>query len=242
MTENTPDQWYKSLPPLTRIGLTTFFIATVLVQLEILNPNLLSLHWLLVIQKLQIWRLFTSVCFFGTFSFRFIFQLYFFSSFSSKLEQNECFQQPGEYLFFLILQVLLLDVISLILAWPTGMPMLGPALIFAIIYYWSRREPHANLSFFSFTIKGYQFPFALLAFQILMGGNIWGDLLGLGSGHLYYFLKDVVPAEYGRVLISTPRLLQDFMAQYSQGAGGGGAAPRPAMPNFGGGGQRLGGN
>lgn len=258
--ENTPDQWYKNLPILTRIGLTTFFITTVLVQLEILNPQLIALNWQLVINKLQIWRLLTSVCFFGKFSFGFMFQLYFFSSYGSKLESNEIFAQPGDYLFFLITVIIFLDAISLILAWPTGMPTLGPSLVFAIIYYWSRREPYAQLSFFSFGIKGYQFPFALMFFQMLMGGSIWGDLMGLAAGHLYYFLRDVVPQEYGRTLIRTPQFMNDLMAKYQApalppaaggnnfggggGGGGGGGAPPPAAAprNFGGAGHRLGGN
>ena len=103
-----------------------------------------------------------------------------------------------------------LQLLSLLLAYPTGLPMLGPSLVFAIIYYWSRREPYATLSFFSFNIKGYQFPFALMFFQMLMGGSIWGDLLGLGSGHIYYFLKEVVPQEYGYKWIGAPSFLQEF--------------------------------
>lgn len=245
--ENTPEQWYKNLPLLTRIGLTIIFVVTVLVQLQILNPALLYLNWPLIINKLQVWRLFTSVLFFGGFSFQFLFQLYFFTSFSSKLETNEIFAQPGDYLFFLFLQILLLDVISLVLAWPAGFPMLGPSLVFAILYYWSRREPYAALNFFSFTIKGYQFPFALVFFQLLIGGNIWADLLGLASGHLYYFLKEVVPAEYGYTLIKTPQFLVTFMTKATAGSatGGaqtGGARAPPAGPNWGGAGQRLGGN
>lgn len=258
--ENTPEQWYKNLPILTRIGLTAIFATTVLAQFEILNPMLLALNWPLILNKLQVWRLFSSVLFFGTFSFQFVFQLYFFSSFSSKLEQNEIFAPPGDYLFFLITQILLLDVISLILAWPVGFPMLGPSLVFAILYYWSRREPYAVLSFFSFTIKGYQFPFALVFFQLLMGGNIWMDLLGMASAHVYYFLKEVVPAEYGITLIKTPSFFTRFMAQYAAGppaaargqgqpAGGAGFVnrggppqPPPEPPRFGGAGQRLGGN
>merc|ERR1719329_424836 len=143
-----------------------------------------------------------------------MFQLYFFSSFSSKLEQNEIFVQPGDYVFFMFTVIIFLDAISLILQWPTGMPTLGPSLVVAILYYWSRREPYAQLSFFSFSIKGYQFPFCLVFFQLLMGGSIWADLLGLASGHIYYFLKEVVPAEYGYNLIQTPTFLRTFMAQY----------------------------
>ncbi len=241
MDANTPEQWYRNLPVLTRYGLTVIFATTVLVQLEILNPQLIILHWPLVWSNLQLWRLFTCVFFFGPFSFNLVFQLYFFTSFSSKLERNEVFTQtPGEYLLFLVFQILLLSVLSLILAYPTGLPMLGPSLVFGIIYYWSRREPYAELSFFSFNIKGYQFPFALLFFQMLMGGSIWGDLLGLGSGHIYYYLKEVLPQEYGHSWIKAPAFLQRFAVDYLN-------APRPAggMPhqnrNFGGGGQRLGG-
>merc|ERR1719424_2244267 len=130
--------------------------------------------------------------------------------------------------------------------------MLGPSLVFAILYYWSRREPYAMLNFFSFTIKGYQFPFALVFFQLLIGGNIWVDLLGLASGHIYYFIKEVVPQEYGHTLIKTPGFLVRFMSSYGGGnaaapdggvagiGGGGGGAPPPAPPrNFGGAGHRL---
>eukprot|EP00929_Paragymnodinium_shiwhaense_P121070 TRINITY_DN93185_c0_g1_i1.p1 TRINITY_DN93185_c0_g1~~TRINITY_DN93185_c0_g1_i1.p1 ORF type:complete len:262 (-),score=65.98 TRINITY_DN93185_c0_g1_i1:122-907(-) len=260
--ENTPEQWYKSLPTLTRVGLTAIFATTLLCQLEILNPMLISLNWPLVINKLQVWRLLTPVLFFGKFSFNFLFQLYFFTSFSSKLEQNEIMAQPGDYLFFLLIQILLLCVLSLVLAWPTGFPFLGTSLVFAIIYYWSRREPYASLNMWSFNIKGYQFPFALLFFQLLIGGNIWMDLLGLASGHIYYFLKEVVPAEYGHTLIKTPQFLTNAMAKALASSGGaapraggggggggggapaaaGGAAPAPAANRFGGQGHRLGGN
>lgn len=240
--ENTPEQWYKNLPILTRCILTAIFGVTVLVQLDILNPMLLYLNWPLVINQLQIWRLLSSVFFFGTFSFGFLFQLYFFSSFSTKLETNEVFAQPGDYLFFLLFEILLLDAISLVLAWPTGVPMLGPSLVFSIIYYWSRREPYAMLNFFSFNIKGFQFPFALVFFQLLIGGNIWNDLLGLAAGHVYYFLKEVVPAEYGHTLIKTPYFLISFMSKYTTGPAGAAGAPPPPPPRFGGGGHRLGGN
>jgi len=242
MDANTPEAWYRNLPILTRVGLTIIFATTVLVQLEILNPQLIILHWPLVWGNLQLWRVFTCVCFFGTFSFNLVFQLYFFTSFSSKLERNEVFvNAPGEYLLFLIFQIVVLSVLSLIMAYPTGLPMLGPSLVFGIIYYWSRREPYAELSFFSFNIKGFQFPFALLFFQMLMGGSIWGDLLGLGSGHLYYYLKEVLPQEYGYTWIKAPSFLQRFAIKHLGAAVPRGQAAPPAQRNFGGAGHRLGG-
>jgi len=156
---------------------------------------------------------------------------------------------PGNYLFFLLFQILALDALSLVLAWPTGLPSLGSSLTFAIIFYWSRLEPEVELTFYSFKIKGYQFPFALMCFQLLMGGSIWGDLLGLASGHIFYFLKEVVKIG----ILKTPGFLHRLMEPYVAGGSGGsnrssefdgiasGAPRRPQTP-FAGGGQRLGGN
>jgi len=238
MEATTIDAWYKSLPIMTRIGLTIVFSTTILAALHVVSPMILILNWPMVTNKLQIWRLFTSVTFFGPLGFSFLFQLYFFSQFSSKLENNEIFRQPGDYLFFLLVQTLLLDLLSLVLYYPTGAPMLGQALVFAIVYYWSRREPYADLTLYIFKVKGYQLPFALLLFHVLLGGSIWLELLGLASAHLWYFIKEIVPAEYGVVLIKTPHFLNSFMArQLGRTAP---AAPRP--DNFGGAGRRLGGN
>ena len=78
-------------------------------------------------------------------------------------------------------------------------------------------------------------------FQMLMGGSIWGDLLGLGSGHIYYFLKEVVPQEYGYKWIQAPAWMQSFaIKQLGQARPQGYQAPQQAN-HFGGAGQRLGG-
>lgn len=245
---NTPEAWYKGLPHLTRYALTTIFCISLVVQLEIVNPVLFILDWQLVTGKLHLWRLITAPLFYGGFSFNFLFQLYFFSSFSSKLERNEIFEaEPGGYLLFFMMMLLLLCSLSLILAYPTGLPMLGVPLNFSIIYYWSRREPYAQISFFSFVLKGYQLPFALLFIQLLMGGSIWGDLIGLAAGHIYYFVKEVVPQEYGVDYIKVPKFLQKFAMENL-----GNAAPRghtqaqeqqrQQNQMFQGQGNRLGGN
>ena len=156
----------------------------------------------------------------------------------------------------------------------------------------SRREPYAQLSFFSFSIQGFQFPFVLMFFGMyafifqsisihrqiqdfmilcessiisnlfdvvhnrLMGNPIWNDLLGLASAHIYYFLKEVCPQEYGREVIKTPQFMTNFFysiatsgtssASANLYAGAAENAPPPppgAGPTpFTGAGHRLGGN
>ena len=118
--------------------------------------------------------------------------------------------------------------------------MTGPSVIFAIIYYWSRCEPEARMSIWGFEVKGYQLPFALLFLTLLMGGDIWKDILGLAAGHVYHFLKDVLPVEYKVELIKTPRFFQRFFAASGPRV----TVPAPDQPGrlFVGGGHRLGGN
>jgi len=233
----SPEAWFKALPPITRVGLVTIFSVTCLSQVDILDPRLIIFDWQLVYRKLQVWRILTSMLFFGGFSFGFVFQMYFFTSFSTKLEKNEVFTKPGDYVFFLLFQAAFLCFFGVLIAWPSGFPILGPSMIFAIIYYWSRREPHAALSFFSFNIKAYQFPFVLMFVQLLMGNSIWADVIGLASSHLYYFLKEIVPTEYGYTILSTPQFFHTALSSITPKTPG--AFTPPTQNRFGGQGRRL---
>lgn len=247
MDGNTPEQYYKNLPIFTRGILTTIFLITVLVQLSVLNPMLIMLNWEWVLYRLHIWRPFTSCFFLGKFSFNWLISMYILTSFGHKLEKNNKFQDPSDYCFFLLIEMLLISAISSGLAWPTGLPFNGPSLTFAVVYYWSRCEPEARLSVYGFSIPGYQFPFFLLGFTLLMGGDIWGDLVGLTAAHSYHFLRDIVPVEYGKEYVVTPNIVRlgvgkligmQHMPAAHRAGGAAAAAPRW----FQGGGQRLGGN
>eukprot|EP01066_Platyproteum_vivax_P008070 Platyproteum_vivax@DN3317_c0_g1_i1.p1 len=248
---STPEQWYKSLPIVTRVGLTACFVMTLVSSLGLLSPITIILNWQLVLHKFQIWRILTNVLYLGPFGFPFLMNIYFFVIFSTKLERNEIFLPAGDYLFFIILQTIALDLVSLLVEWPTGLPTLAPSLIFAIMYYWSRREPFAVLNYWGFEIKGSQFPFVIMFVSLLMGNSLWLDLLGLFTAHLYFFVRETVADEYNVFLIHTPGFLRRLMLRVEgrsvqpdtraaaaggpPGGGGGGG------PNFTGAGQRLGG-
>ena len=46
-----------------------------------------------------------------------------------------------------------------------------------------------QVSLWGFRVQAYQLPFALIIMNVLMGGSIWGDVMGLFTGHLYHFLR-----------------------------------------------------
>lgn len=69
------EEYYRSLPPITKCYLVSSLATTVLVTFQLINPAHLYLDWSLIIHKFQIWRLLTNLLFFGTFSMNMVFQL-----------------------------------------------------------------------------------------------------------------------------------------------------------------------
>eukprot|EP00919_Chromeraceae_sp_WS-2016_P024873 GHVR01058772.1.p1 GENE.GHVR01058772.1~~GHVR01058772.1.p1 ORF type:complete len:246 (+),score=26.25 GHVR01058772.1:57-794(+) len=241
---NSPEVWYKSLPVITKIMLTTIFIVTVMTRFGMFSPVVLILDMDLVIKKLHVWRLFTDYLFLGSFGFPWLVNMYLFSHFSTRLENNEIFQNRGggDYLFFIVLQMLLISALSFILNYPTGAPMNAPSLIFAIIYYWSKREPYGFVSYYGFNIQSFQLPFALMFLNVLLGASIWTDLMGLLSAHAYFFVREVVPVEYNYDVIKCPYFIHyivNYVASQTQPGGATTRGPVPPRNNWGGG-QRLG--
>lgn len=89
---------------------------------------------------------------------------------------------------------------------PFNVGALGPALVFMLLYVWSRHHPDQSTSVMGLvTIRTFYMPFAFLGLALCgVGGSFTSSLLGLLAGHLYYFLKVVHPAAGGARLLETP--------------------------------------
>ncbi|PHJ23924.1 der1er1 [Cystoisospora suis] len=231
---NGPEAWFFSLPPVTRAVTCVTFACTLLSAIQLMPAALLILNWQLVFNKLQVWRLLTNVLFIGRFSFGWVLHMYMWTQVSSDLENNAVFVQAskGAYLYFIVLQTLCLDVISLVFFWPTGLQLLGGSLLFAVLYYWSRRESYTPVSIYFLTVQGHQLPFVLLLLHLLMGRDLWPDAIGLLSGHLYYFFREILPAQGGADLLSyTPKIFDRLAEKLSNTPH---ASRRPTTPSRGG--------
>ncbi|KFH14320.1 Der1ER1 [Toxoplasma gondii MAS] len=217
-SSNGPEAWFFSLPPVTRAVTCITFACTLLSSIELMPARLLILDWELVFQKLQVWRLLTNVLYIGRFSLGWVLHMYMWTQVSSDLENNAVFVQAskGAYLYFIVLQTLCLDCISLLLFWPTGLHLLGGSLLFAVLYYWSRRESYTPVSIYFLTVQGHQLPFVLLLLHLLMGKDLWSDAIGLLSGHIYYFFREILPAQGGADLLSyTPKMFDRLAERLS---------------------------
>ena len=210
----TPEEWFNSIPPVTRTWFVLALGTTCLATVKMLSPMSIVFIPEMILERYEVWRLFTCFFFFGPFGLPFVFNLYFLVNYSKALELNPYpttarAVQGGtaDYVFTL----LFCSAFMLAFAWYFQVMMPGPMLVFSVLYIWSRRNPENPMQFWGFRFKGIHLPWVLLVFGILMGNSPVNDLIGIAVGHIYFFVVEVLPLKYGRDFINTPEWLIDVV-------------------------------
>ena len=224
----SPQDWFEALPFITKWWLVTALLMTASVSFKAIGLDLIYLDWPLIINKFNIWRPVTSAMFFGGFSFPFLITMYFLVTNSHRYEINPFNTGGGgntaDYAFMLIIGLTILSIAAYFLP----MPFIASPLINMVMYVWSKREPEAQSSFFGFKFQAMYIPWVYLAFNLLIGSSLMPLLLGIATGHIYYFLAHVAPITYRRQILTTPRWLVDVFAPPAR-------VQVPARHNWGGG-------
>jgi len=175
----------------------------------LVQPYQLILLWKQVKDKFEIWRLYTSLIYAGGFSFNFAMHTLVLYENCKRYESNPYNTGAGgnsaDMLWMLFLTSSLLHLIS----YNFDLMLLSEALLYVIMYVWSRREPNVPLNIFGLRLKSMYLPWAYVAIRLLMGGSITEALLGIVVGHIYYFLVEVLPVSHGYTLIKTPKFCMD---------------------------------
>jgi len=185
-------------------------------------------------KKFQIWRLATSFCFFGGFSIPWVFQMYFLTNYVGRLESEVFEQSPrgtADLLFLLGFCGLIMMLVSYFMP-GLGLQFLGSSLVFACMYIWSRTDPFRIVTLYGFSIKAWHFPFVIMFLTLLMGGGVGANVIGVLTGHLFFFLWRIVPNRYHKQMLSTPEFLFRLVDRTAQ-------AHRPRFNWQQGGGGRL---
>eukprot|EP00182_Erythrolobus_australicus_P003664 CAMPEP_0185829736 /NCGR_PEP_ID=MMETSP1353-20130828/421_1 /TAXON_ID=1077150 /ORGANISM="Erythrolobus australicus, Strain CCMP3124" /LENGTH=273 /DNA_ID=CAMNT_0028527557 /DNA_START=161 /DNA_END=982 /DNA_ORIENTATION=- len=234
---------WMSIPHVTRNLVAASAVVTLGSQLGLFPVHSVLLLWPKIFGQLQIWRLVFSFLFMGPLGFHLIFMAAIFYRHSKMLEQGEFLSNAADYVWFL----LIVTMVALPLAFFLKLLYMGPALVFAMLQLWSRRNANQMVSIYGLiTFPALYYPYALLAVNmVLTGGAIdWIGLSGIVAGHVYYFLDTVYPAMPGkRRVISTPLALTNMFRPASPpseaarrvgpgGAVSAGGASAPA-PGFG---------
>jgi Derlin-2/3 len=75
----------------------------------------------------------------------------------------------------------------------------------SLIYYFCKKHPEQSFKFlFILIIKGKYFPFVYFLLGIINGSPIKDMVAGIIIGHLYLYLKDLLPISTGKTYVPTP--------------------------------------
>ncbi|KAH9571267.1 hypothetical protein CY35_02G086200 [Sphagnum magellanicum] len=209
------EDWYKQMPIITRSYLTLSVLTTVGCALEVISPLHVYLNSTLVVEHYEVWRLVSNFFYFGKLDLDFLFHMFFLARYCKLLEETSFRGRTADFFFMLLFGGSLLT--TLVVAGGQlkfGAPFadiifLSNSLTFMMVYVWSKRNPHVQMSFlglFSFTAP--YLPWVLLGFSVMVGSSPWVDLLGMAAGHAYYFLEDVYPLMTGRRILRTPGIIK----------------------------------
>ncbi|XP_041756725.1 derlin-3 [Coregonus clupeaformis] len=210
-------QEYFQIPSVTRAYTTACVLTTAAVQLEVITPFQLYFNPDLIIRRYQIWRLITNFLFFGSLGFSFLFNIIFLYRYCRMLEEGSFRGRTADFVYMFLFGGVLMTLFGLF----ANLFFLGQAFTIMLVYVWSRRNPYIRMNFFG--LLNFQAPFlpwVLMGFSLLLGNSIVVDLLGIGVGHIYYFLEDVFPNQPGgRKLLMTPELLRTMFDTPEEDAG-----------------------
>jgi len=202
--------WWDSIPKVTRLIFAGTFGVTLLGNWGLISPYYLILNWQAIYKGFEVWRLISPFLFFGKLSFPFLIHLIFLYRYSTALEAIHFEGRRADYVWFIILGVILLLLSSVVYF----QVLLAKGLSFYILYYWSRKNPTVQITFF-FGIKfqGIYLPWCLMFFNMIQGGFPIGELIGVVIGHVYFFLNDVLPLTGGTQYTKTPQFVQDMIGR-----------------------------
>lgn len=198
-------QKYKQMLPLTRIYITMVGCATALgmVMGEELTQGLLALDPMRVAYGLELWRPFTAASFLGPPSIGWLMSGYYLFEYGSSLERA---YGTAQHLVFLLTQVIMLSVLSVLFA----QPFFAPSVITAMLHVLSRSMPNQKVKWLIFTVPYWALPYGLMATDVLQAGSPMAALphvLGILSGHFYHFHKFIWPKIGGEDWLAAPDFL-----------------------------------
>ena len=212
--------FYESLPIVSKVLLTTY-LCTGLFALFETRPLLYIYHsWEFIFSKLpQVWRLVLNFAFLGKPSMNFLFNLVWLIQYGVAYEKAKFRGNAADSIAMAGWGMVCILLIDLLIPFCRA-PFHGQALIFMMLYLWSKNMPTTEVSFFGvIKFKALYLPFALLLIDIVQGANPFIGLTGIAAGHMYWFGTEVFPSMFNINIMKTPQWLERLVlrrqAQYA---------------------------
>ena len=199
---------FNESPKITKILVLSSFGISVLVWSGLINTLDIYLNFYLIFHKYEIWRILTTFLYFGEFNLNLILHMFIFFR-DSKILERKIFQgNSADYLYFILFCMIFLLLLSPI----TKTLFLSTSLNFAMMYYWGRKSKMTNVEFMGvFTFRAPYLSIFYLMISFLLGYEYKELIIGIIVGHVYFFLKEILPrikGVKGIKLLETPKIVQ----------------------------------
>ena len=199
---------FNESPKITKILVLSSFSISILVWSGLINTLDIYLNFYLIIHKYEIWRILTTFLYFGEFNLNLVLHMFIFFRDSKILEKKIFHGNSADYLYFILFCMMFLLLLSPI----TKSLFLSTSLNFAMMYYWGRKSKMTNVEFMGvFTFRAPYLSIFYLMITFLLGYEYKELIIGIIVGHVYFFLKEILPrikGVKGIQLLETPKFVQ----------------------------------
>lgn len=188
---------FDALPPVTKAWLCGALGTAVAVKLGWVTPMQLYFRYQRVVHDGELWRILTSLTYFGEFGEKMLMRLFLYLQHSRLLEESDYLGQPLEYIWILTIAAAIIIAMSVLIV-PVG--GLSTSICFAVIYLWARRSTTVNVALMGvFEIPASYYPYISFAINFLFAREREGEeaiyslVYGMFAGHFLFFFEDVYP-------------------------------------------------
>jgi len=180
----------KDVPPITRTLCGISILLTLMTYVELISPSNLYFSFTLAFKNMQLWRVVTNFLFLGELTLHTCFKILLLYRFSRRLEEYSFRGNAGNYLFFLTFGIFNLSIFGLWL----GFYSLSESFLTMILYYWSRKNVNVFIHIFGLLpVRAPYITWFFVFLEIIIGGSIESDLLGIVTSHVYFFFSEIYP-------------------------------------------------
>ncbi|KAK8795647.1 hypothetical protein WA158_000304 [Blastocystis sp. Blastoise] len=211
---NSTKDWFFNIPTITRCYLVILLTLGLTSTMGIYSIGDLSFDLESVIKHFQFNRLIGNFMFIGRPSLNFFITLMIILQYMGALEQTplSCTQggagDKADFVFCLLWGC----VLSLISGWCIGLPFCSYILIDYLVYVWSKKFSDTTFKYYGIPVTGFYIPYVMMGVSLLMGSSILVNILGIVTGHIFYFFTQVFETTKNTRFFSTPLWLRKALS------------------------------
>lgn len=201
--------WWNEQAKISRWVIATSVLVPVAVKLNFLSVQ--NIYWDVreIFLKFRLWRMFSAL-FITTVNYGYIFEVYMRYKYLMGLERVTFAGRQNDFIWCLLIIVSLLNFGNIF----AKQPFLWDSFSMAIVYLWCRNNSNEMVSFmFSIQVPALWLPLLMFAVQFLIEQKVWGPILGILSGHLYFYLSTTKEL---KSLLESPLWLKNIFHRFSK--------------------------